>query len=331
LHKTVPIRYNGFVIRQIFLISLIWALLAGCQNQPGMSANPPAALTPYSTRTSIVPTAIEPPPTLEPPAVTPLPTQITHTVSKGEDMGGIATKYNVKIKDLKAANPKVDPRMIPIGTVLIIPSGNPEQDAYQPTSIPTPAVILMTSAPVCYPDAAGGAWCLMDVTNNSGSAVEDISAEFVLSESNGSNPQTRVAFGLLDHLADKAAFPLAIYFPSPPAMPWQVNTRLRTAFPVTTENKRYLQSDLENASNAIATDNQSANVKGSVVLQGSQPDANFIWVAAAIYNTAGQPVGVRRWESQVGLASGSGLTFDFNVYSLDGPIQRVEVQVETRP
>ena len=53
-------------------------------------------------------------------------------------MGGIATIYGVKTKDLKAANAEIDPRMIPIGTVLIIPSGNPEQDANKPTAIPDP-------------------------------------------------------------------------------------------------------------------------------------------------------------------------------------------------
>jgi LysM repeat protein len=319
------------MLRKILLVLLLGAVLGGCQPQPGTSANSSAALTPFVTRTSIVPSTIQPPPTLLPRAVTPLPTQITHTVSKGEDMGGIATLYKVKIKDLKEANPKIDPRMIPIGTVLIIPFGNPEQDTYQPTAIPTPVVPLKTGAPVCYPDAAGGAWCLMDVENNSGDAVEDISADFVLSGADDSKPQTRTAFGLLNRLPDKTAFPLAIYFPSPPAQPWQINTRLRTAFPVVKENERYLQSSLDKAAAAISEDRQSAAIKGFVALQADQSDANIIWVAAAVYNAAGPPVGVRRWESQVGLESGSALTYDFNIFSLDGPIQRVEVQAETRP
>jgi LysM repeat protein len=319
------------MFRKILLVSILGAVLTGCQNQPGTSANPSAVLTLYVTRTSIVPPTLQPPPTLPPPAVTPLPTQITHTVSKGEDMGGIATLYKVKIKDLKAANPNVDPRMIPIGTVLIIPSGDPQQDAYQPTPIPTPVVPLRTGAPVCFPDAAGGAWCLMDVENNSGASVEDISADFVLSGLDDSEPQTRTAFGLLNRLSDKTTFPLAIYFPSPPAQPWQINTRMRTAFPVVKENEHYLHSSLEKAAATISKDRQSAAVSGVIALQGSQPDANFIRVTAAVYNAAGQPVGVRRWESQVGLESGSALTYEFNVFSLDGPIQRVEVQVETRP
>jgi LysM repeat protein len=315
---------------QKVLIGLFTLLyITGCQTQPG-DINAAAELTPYATRTSIIPTNTPNPPTLPPPAITPLPTQITHTVSKGEDMGGIATRYQVKIKDLREANPEIDPRMIPIGTVLIIPSGNPEQDAYQPTDIPTPAVTLRTGAPQCFPDRAGGAWCLMDVVNDSGNVVEDISADFVLSGAVDSEPQTRTAFGLLTQLADKAAFPLAVYFSSTPPQPWQINTRLRTAFPVSDASDRYLQFSLENATAEITKDGQSAEIKGIVTLKGDQSDANTIWVAAAVYNSAGQPVGVRRWESQVGLESGSALTYQFNVYSLDGPIQRVEVQAETR-
>ncbi|MEI8132657.1 MAG: LysM peptidoglycan-binding domain-containing protein [Leptolinea sp.] len=331
MHKSPPIRYNEIMFRRFLLISILGVTLAGCQDQPGLSASTSAALTPYVTRTSIVPSTIQPPPTLAPPAITPLPTQITHTVSKGEDLGGIATRYAVKIKDLRAANPEIDPRMIPVGTVLIIPSGNPQQDINQPTAIPIPAVTLKTGAPACYPDAAGGAWCLMDVENNSGLAVEDISADFVLSGSDNTAPQSRSAFGLLNRLPDKSTFPLVVYFPSAPAQPWQINTRLRTAFPMVKENERYLQNNLENAISNISRDAQSAEVSGMIVLQADQMDANIIWVAAAVYNVAGQPVGVRRWESLVGLKSGSGLTYDLRVYSLDGPIQRVEVQAETRP
>ncbi len=61
-------------------------------------------------------------------------------------------------------------------------------------------------------------------------------------------------------------------------------------------------------------------VSGIVNLLENQPDARVILVSAAAYNAAGQPVGARRWESPVGLESGSGLMYDFYVYSLNGPI-----------
>jgi LysM repeat protein len=318
------------VKKKILQIILVMLVITGCQT-PVETVEPGSiVLTPYATRTSIVPPTFVPPPTLEPQPTSVIPTQITHVVSRGEDMGGIANLYRVKTADLKAANPEVNPLLMPVGTVLIIPSGNPEQDANRPTAVPTPAVILPTGAPVCHMDVAGGAWCLVDVTNKTGSAVEDISADFVLTGTEPSESQTRTAFGLIDRLPDGRTFPLAVYFPVPPPQPWQVNIRLLTAFPVLDETQRYLKHNLESAEAVIADDRTSARVKGLVFLHGNQSDANIIWVAAAVYNSAGQPVGVRRWESQVGLESGSGLTYDFSVYSLVGAVTRVEVLSETR-
>ncbi len=288
-------------------------------------------VTPYATRTFLVPSVPPQNPTLEPPPTSTLPTQITHVVQKGEDMGGIATKYGVKIKDLKEANAKIDPRMIPIGTVLIIPSGNPEQDANQPTAIPTPAVVLPTGTPVCYPDPSGGAWCLINVENNTPASVEDVSIDFVFTGSDSSESKMVPAFGLLDRMPAGSSTILAAYFSEAPARPWQVNTRLRTANPVIREDERYLQASLENTSTQISLNGLSARVSGSVQLKADQKDANVIQVTACAYDASGLPVGVRRWDSPVGLESGSGLMYDFYVYSLNGPIDRVDVQVETRP
>ncbi len=311
------------------VISLLCVLLTGCQTKADDSTQ--MLVTPYETRTAVVPLVPTLNPTLEPPPASTLPTQITHVVQKGEDMGGIATKYGVKIKDLREANSKIDPRMIPIGTVLIIPSGNPEQDANQPTAIPTPAVVLLTGMPLCYPDPSGGAWCLIKVENNTPASVEDVSIDIVLSGSDESEPVTMPSFGLLDRLPAGSSTILAAYIPETPAQPWQVNTRLRTANPVIREDERYLMSSLENTSTQISTNGLSARVSGSAQLKADQKDANVIQVTACAYDASGLPVGVRRWDSPVGLESGSGLMYDFYVYSLNGPIDRVDVLVETRP
>jgi LysM repeat protein len=313
------------------LLLLSGLTLSGCSLFPAQSPDPQAVLTPYETRTASVSTVPAAAPTLEPPPASTRPTQITHVVKKGEDMGGIANTYGVKTKDLKDANPKVDPRMMPIGTVLIIPSGDPTQDAFQPTAIPTPAVILQTGAPVCYPDPSGGAWCLMKVENNTNGDVQDISADFVISGSDGGEIQTGTAYCLLDRLQSGLSIPLAVYFPKTPSQPWQVTTRLRTASPIVKDAGRYLISDLKLRSSDYSADKLSIQVNGTVNLQANQKDANIIHVVGAAYNAAGQPVGVRRWDSTVGLESGSGLVYDFIIYSLGGPIDHVEILGETRP
>lgn len=331
LPEDLPIRYNERMIRKTIYVILSGILIAGCTSLTGSSTETPPKLTPYVTRTAFVPTLPPAYPTLEPPPVSTRPTQITHVVSKGEDMGGIATKYGVKIKDLREANAEIDPRMMPIGTVLIIPSGDPEQDAFRPTNIPTPVTIIQTGTPVCYGDASGGAWCLVMVFNNSNSSVEDISVDFILSGSDGNPPEIKAAFSLLDRLTTGQSAVLAAYFKKAPGMPWKIDMRLRTASPSVDEGARYLQSTFDRSTITLAEDRLSARVTGVVNLIAGQSDANIIQVTAAAYNAAGQPVGVRRWESPVGLESGSGLVCDFVVYSLGGPIDRVDVLLETRP
>jgi len=44
-----------------------------------------------------------------------------HRVNSGETLGGIARDYRVQLRDLRAANPEVEPRLLQIGTVLVIP------------------------------------------------------------------------------------------------------------------------------------------------------------------------------------------------------------------
>ncbi len=319
------------MVSKKLLILFAGMLLASCSNLTGGATDTPPRLTPYATRTASIPTLPPAQPTLEPPPASTRPTQITHVVKKGEDMGGIATLYNVKIKDLREANAEIDPRMMPIGTVLIIPSGDPEQDAFRPTSIPTPVDVIMTGAPVCYGDASGGAWCLVRVENNRETSVEDISVDFILSGSDGTGAITKAAFSLLDHLSAGQSIPVAAYFENPPSRPWKIDSRLRTSSTSIDEGARYLQSYPDRSAVNLADDKLSARVNGVVNLNAGQSDANIIQVVAAAYNASGEPVGVRRWESPVGLESGSGLVYDFTVYSLGGPIDRVDVLLETRP
>lgn len=44
-----------------------------------------------------------------------------HRVNPGETLSGIARNYRVSLRDLRAANPEVEPRLLQIGTVLVIP------------------------------------------------------------------------------------------------------------------------------------------------------------------------------------------------------------------
>ena len=99
------------------------------------------ALTPYT-----LPAPAEPTPSRTPDAATPLPvpsitpTPLTYTVRASDDMGGIAYRFGVTVADLIAANPKVNPRAMSVGTVLIIPAtGHAPAAAATAEAAPSPS------------------------------------------------------------------------------------------------------------------------------------------------------------------------------------------------
>jgi len=63
-------------------------------------------------------------------------TFVQHAVARGETMGEIAGTYEIRLSDLRSANPGVDPRRLRIGQNLIIPRGAvaPESRAASSTS-----------------------------------------------------------------------------------------------------------------------------------------------------------------------------------------------------
>jgi len=90
------------------------------------------SLTNHSGASSPVTRATQPPPSVSPvptnatgsnrPRATPPATSRTHLVKAGESPILIARSYGIKLEALMAANPKLDPRRLQVGQVLIIPS-----------------------------------------------------------------------------------------------------------------------------------------------------------------------------------------------------------------
>jgi LysM repeat protein len=45
-------------------------------------------------------------------------------VKQGDTMLGIAFRFGISLDELQAANPKVNPRILSVGAVLVIPMGS---------------------------------------------------------------------------------------------------------------------------------------------------------------------------------------------------------------
>ena len=90
--------------------------------------------------------------------------------------------------------------------------------------------------------------------------------------------------------------PLAFHFPPPVQPDVSLRVQVLTAIRLLPGDTRYLPVMLEDTLVSVAASGQTAQVTGDVVLTGAGT-ASTLWVLATAYDTAGNVVGVRRWDS----------------------------------
>lgn len=285
-------------------------------------------LTPYLTLTPSTVSEFSTPalrtPTFQ---ATITPTPVTYTVVKGDTMLGIALRYGITLEELMAANPQVNPRIISVDTVLVIPLGEGSPVTF---STPTPLPVPM-EGPGCFSTAGGGAWCFLLVKNTQSEALENLSAHIFLI-----SPQSEViaegfAIPPLNVVSPEKGIPLSIYFSPPLPDTYTPRAELVSALPVVGGEGRYLPAKLKIESEVIELDGMQATIQGDVSLPKRSSPANQTWIAVVAYDTNGEVVGVRKWEAKSALEPSGSLPFVITVYSLGPPIERVEVLVEARP
>ncbi len=104
--------------RRIAILLVTLGLVAAC----GGGGTPTPAPTPEPTPSPTDIFVESPEPTAVPTAAPTPGAGSTYTVKAGDTMWGIAQKLGISLAALKAANPKVDPTTMRVGTVLVIPS-----------------------------------------------------------------------------------------------------------------------------------------------------------------------------------------------------------------
>ncbi len=272
--------------------------------------------TPIATFT-IIPTVIN--------VTLPTPTTTTYTVVQGDTLNSIAQRYSVSLESLLAANPGVKPTVLPVGTKLVIPTGNSVPG--EPTPSPAPLQVRQAN---CWPESSGGLWCFALVQNEYAEILEDLSAQFTLLDSNGQELTGQTAFALLNILPPGRAMPLAVHFPPPVGTDATVRVQVLTAIRLLPGDTRYLPVMLENTLVSMDASGRTAHVSGRVRLTG-EGTVNTLWVLATAYDAIGNVVGVRRWDSPSTLTASAPVNFDFLVSSVGPEIARVDFLVEARP
>jgi LysM repeat protein len=312
-----------------FLVLIVWGIV-GCKadkTDTPISVSMPISLNPYST-----PTASQTPegklitqeiPT-QPPTVTPTP--MVYTIVEGDTMLAIAFRYGISLAQLQSANPEVNARLLVVGTELIIPLG----DVLPSNPVTATPIPLQISGTICYP-APDGIWCFVTIKNDRSRALENISAQVVLQDSDGDFIAEGTAYGAMNLLPVDEELPLVLFIPGRYSTEFEVTAIIQTVQPLPKNDERYLNAWLEVDQVKISEGGKRAQISGTVGLPVKSEPGNLAWILVVAYDQEGNVVGVRKAEQFGIFEPGSSREFFIEVFSLASSISEVSAFVEVRP
>jgi hypothetical protein len=249
----------------------------------------------------------------------------------GDDLGGIAFRFGVSLDQLITANPKINPSVLIVGNVLIIPPSakpNPTAQAAAPVVTPVPVDL---SQPVCYSDQEKNLTCFSLAHNSLQNSLENIVVDFRRIDTDSGSIFTQRAYAPLDQVLPGANLPLMVVFPSPIPSHFATSVELVTSLPSPQDDTRYLPIQLSNQKTIITSDRLSAQVNGQMQLKNGEKSARRVWLLATAYGSGQQVVGFYRWQLSGTLATGQNQTYQFSVYSVGPGIDHVDLIAEALP
>jgi murein DD-endopeptidase MepM/ murein hydrolase activator NlpD len=319
-------------MRRVLVLLPLSFLLAACAESrltpspvpawlPWPSATPSLAVTP------LLPTSA-PPATLTPTAT---PTPVTYVIKKGDTLGGIAYSFGISVDALQAANPKVLPTFLSIGTVLTIPvtaaSLAPQAVAL---ASPTPWPVTLAAGPVCYPQVTGALYCFVEARNPGSAGLQNVAVQLVLVGPKGEALASEPAYSALELIPPGGAAPVAALFRSvPPGMVAPVAQVLSAETVPTAASTVALQIPAHTGA--------ASQGAGSLwTVTGQVRNASTAAVSAAklvltLYGRDGKILNYRQETLAGDLAAGAVHDFSISANSLGGAVDRYSVVAEGKP
>ncbi|HEY5119817.1 MAG TPA: LysM domain-containing protein [Anaerolineales bacterium] len=312
-------------IRRIELGFLI-IFLAGCRAVATPAPTFPSPvqwLSPTTSPTLVFPTPLV---TLTPSPI-PTATPMTYTVKKGDTLGGIATRFGVKVEDIQKANPGVDPNALSIGMVLIIPSASGSDGTIQPS--PTP-VDLQVQFPRCFYQTGGGKWCLVLIGNSGSDPVSGISIRFSLYPSAMDYPSAvrEIALPLMV-LPAGARTAAAAFFPPEESRDDILRVEILSAVR-SAEGAATLPLTILKATSRMLMDGMEVTVEYQVDPQAPSPAARLDAVLTLL-DAGGQPIGFRISRIEGPVAQGAPQHLVLSAFALSGQPVKYELILQARP
>ncbi|MBC8263011.1 MAG: LysM peptidoglycan-binding domain-containing protein [Anaerolineales bacterium] len=306
-------------------LSVIALLLCGCGqvitvSTPTPVATPPVNLPAVTPRSTSTPAPSTPGPTLPP---TPAPTPVIHKVQAGDTISGIAKQYGISAEALQEANAILDPQLLQIDQELVIPLGNHNPEG-PPTSTPIPLPFEVKGVGF-YETPAGSLWCLGEVENTSGRALERVQVKVSLQDEDDKVLATESAFVALGIVPQRSKAPFAVLFVNPP-----VSFAKYQAIPLSGEAVTYLGNrylDLTVTEQQGESEGHYFAVEGLVQNTG-QADAETVTVLATAYDAHGRVTGFRQADLENAPAAGESFPFQVNLLPFGGTAVTYSVQAQ---
>ncbi len=310
--------------RLIIVVLLSVVFISGCGGKSSLA--PISTLTiappqnPYQSKSS---TPAAPSATISIPNEQPLlptATPFKHSIQSGDTLYGIALQYNISLDRLVSANPGLNTSILAIGTELVIPFSE-NDDLIAPT--PTPYPIPVTD-PLCYPSKTGGGWCILMVENNQDIVLENITVAINIYDSSRTLVNSFAAIPPLNYIFPDQSYPLAVYIDTKLPESFQASSVLLTSLPSGDINQL---TEITQQFFHYREDNKIAGISGSVKTTDTNPKEKQIWIAAVAFSE-GFPVGIRKWISSGDLVTNQDVPFEFVLYSLGPPIDKIQLYSE---
>jgi LysM repeat protein len=313
-------------MRTLFVsLSVIALLLCSCGQVITIPTPTPATtaavnLPEVTPRPTSTPAPSTPAPTSTP---SPSPTPIIYEVKAGDTLIDIAKQYGISVEALQEANAILDPNRLDIGQELVIPREDHNPEA-PPTSTPTPLPFQVTGLGF-YETPAGSLWCLGEVENTSGRALERVQVDVSLYDEEDKVLATESAFVALGIVPQGDKAPFAILFDNPPA-----SFAKYQALPLSGEAVTYLGNrclDLTITEQQGESEGHYFTVEGLVENTG-QTDTETATVLVTTYDAHGRVTGFRKADLENAPAVGESSPFQVNLLPFGGTVVTYAVQVQ---
>jgi LysM repeat protein len=218
---------------------------------------------------------------------TPTATPATYLVQAGDTLVGIAAARGVSLAEILALNPDVQPELLLVGQVIVVPPGSAEPPLEVAVANDGPPTLVIAGL-MTYPAAAGGTWVLGEVRNSGLQAIELTEVRVVLITAEGGPIGTETVWVTPATVNSQAQAPFGVLFSETDAEGAAAEAEVVAGRPVFELGNRFL--DLAVIDAEVTIGHTPIRVSGQIENQG-QVAAGQISIVTTFYDANGVVTG----------------------------------------